>query len=146
MNDVLNALLSLVPPVLVGLVFWVIMRSIVRIDSKERDTYAKIEAEEAHPAQPIPDHELHPRIRQIMLRLNHQHLEHRYRIKGRSATLGTIAIAKPAGQQRPEAFKLYRSCHTTGGSPSLLCRSRCSASQNMLRWCIETLFNAPNES
>jgi flagellar biosynthesis/type III secretory pathway M-ring protein FliF/YscJ len=46
MNDVLNALLSLVPPVLVGLIFWVIMRSIVRIDSKERETYAKIEAEE----------------------------------------------------------------------------------------------------
>lgn len=46
MNDVLNALLSLVPPALVGLVFWVIMRSIIRIDSKERDTYAKIEAEE----------------------------------------------------------------------------------------------------
>lgn len=46
MNDVLNALLSLVPPALVGLVFWVIMRSIIRIDSKERDTYSKIEAEE----------------------------------------------------------------------------------------------------
>ena len=40
-----NALLSLVPPVLVGLVFWVIMRSILRADSKERTVYAEIEAE-----------------------------------------------------------------------------------------------------
>ncbi|MFM5968059.1 MAG: hypothetical protein ACKOQ8_03325 [Micrococcales bacterium] len=40
-----NALLSLVPPVLVGLVFWVIMRSILRADSKERAVYAEIEAE-----------------------------------------------------------------------------------------------------
>jgi flagellar biosynthesis/type III secretory pathway M-ring protein FliF/YscJ len=46
MKDVLDALLSLVPPLLVGCIFWIIMRSIVRIDSKERDTYAKIEAEE----------------------------------------------------------------------------------------------------
>jgi predicted ABC-type sugar transport system permease subunit len=40
-----NALLSLVPPVLVGLVFWVVMRSILRADSKERSVYAEIEAE-----------------------------------------------------------------------------------------------------
>ena len=46
MKDVLDALLSLVPPLLVGGIFWIIMRSIVRIDSKERDTYSKIEAEE----------------------------------------------------------------------------------------------------
>ena len=46
MKDVIDALLSLVPPLLVGGIFWIIMRSIVRIDSKERDTYSKIEAEE----------------------------------------------------------------------------------------------------
>ena len=40
-----NALVSLVPPVLVGLVFWVVMRSILRADSKERAVYAEIEAE-----------------------------------------------------------------------------------------------------
>lgn len=37
---------SLVPPIFVGLLFWFIMRSILRADSKERDTYAKMEAEE----------------------------------------------------------------------------------------------------
>ena len=43
---IINALLSLIPPVLVGLVFWVAMRSILRADSTERREYAKIEAEE----------------------------------------------------------------------------------------------------
>lgn len=46
MNPVLEALLSLVPPLLVGGIFWIVMRSIVRADSNERDAYAKIEAEE----------------------------------------------------------------------------------------------------
>jgi hypothetical protein len=46
MNAFFEAILSLIPPVLVGGIFWIIMRSIVRVDSKERDTYAKIEAEE----------------------------------------------------------------------------------------------------
>jgi hypothetical protein len=32
--------------VLVGLIFWFIMRAIIRADRTERDTYAKIEAEE----------------------------------------------------------------------------------------------------
>ena len=38
--------LSLVPPILVGGVFYVIMRSILRADSKEREVYSQIEAEE----------------------------------------------------------------------------------------------------
>jgi len=46
MQAVIDALLSLVPPLLVGGIFWVVMRSITKVDSKERDTYAKIEAEE----------------------------------------------------------------------------------------------------
>lgn len=41
-----DAFISLIPPILVGLLFWVIMRSILRADQRERDTYAKIEAEE----------------------------------------------------------------------------------------------------
>jgi len=41
-----DAAVSLIPPVLVGLVFWVIMRSILRADSNERKAYAQIEAEE----------------------------------------------------------------------------------------------------
>ena len=38
--------LSLVPPILVGGIFYLIMRSILRADSKERDVYSQIEAEE----------------------------------------------------------------------------------------------------
>ena len=38
--------LSLVPPILVGGIFYMIMRSILRADSKEREIYSQIEAEE----------------------------------------------------------------------------------------------------
>ena len=37
---------SVIPPLFVGLLFWFIMRSILRADSKEREVYAQIEAEE----------------------------------------------------------------------------------------------------
>jgi len=37
---------SLVPTVAVGLVFWLVMRSILRADRTERKVYARIEAEE----------------------------------------------------------------------------------------------------
>lgn len=42
----LNALYSVVPTILVGLIFWFILRSIIRADRNERDVRAKIEAEE----------------------------------------------------------------------------------------------------
>lgn len=42
----LEILASIVPPILIGLLFWFIMRSIIRADSKERQVYAEIEAEE----------------------------------------------------------------------------------------------------
>ena len=41
-----NAVFSLAPTVLVGLIFWFAMRGIVRADRTERDVYNKIEAEE----------------------------------------------------------------------------------------------------
>ena len=40
-----DAFLSLVPPALVGLLFWIMMRSILRADRTERKVYAEIEAE-----------------------------------------------------------------------------------------------------
>jgi len=42
----LNALWSLLPTVVVGIIFWVVMRAILRSDRNERATYAKIEAEQ----------------------------------------------------------------------------------------------------
>lgn len=41
-----NALFSVTPTILVGLLFWFTMRSIMRADRTERDVYADIEAEE----------------------------------------------------------------------------------------------------
>ncbi|MBC7443542.1 MAG: hypothetical protein H7311_13660 [Ramlibacter sp.] len=45
-NFWVSAFWSLLPTILVGLIFWVIMRSILRADRMERKVYAKIEAEE----------------------------------------------------------------------------------------------------
>ena len=41
-----DAGVSIIPPVLVGIVFWILMRSILRADSTERKVYSQIEAEE----------------------------------------------------------------------------------------------------
>jgi hypothetical protein len=41
-----NALFSLVPTVLFGLLFWFVLRSIIRSDGAERDVAARIEVEE----------------------------------------------------------------------------------------------------
>jgi hypothetical protein len=35
-----------VPTILVGLIFWMVMRAIIRADRTERKVYAEIEAEE----------------------------------------------------------------------------------------------------
>lgn len=48
---------SLAPTICVGLIFWFVMRAILRADRTERKEYARIEAEEraklaAEPAQP----------------------------------------------------------------------------------------------
>jgi hypothetical protein len=45
-DPVTAVIFSLAPTVLIGLVFWFIMRAIVRADRSERAAYAKIEAEE----------------------------------------------------------------------------------------------------
>ena len=41
-----NAAYSVIPAILVGLVFWLVMRSIFRADRTERTVYAAIEVEE----------------------------------------------------------------------------------------------------
>ena len=41
-----NALFSVAPTILVGLIFWFVMRAIIRADRSERKAYARIEAEE----------------------------------------------------------------------------------------------------
>lgn len=41
-----NAVFSVAPTILLGLVFWLVMRVIIRADRSERKAYAQIEAEE----------------------------------------------------------------------------------------------------
>ncbi|MEP6482131.1 MAG: hypothetical protein ABJA94_09015 [Rhodoglobus sp.] len=41
-----NAIYSVTPTILVGLIFWFAMRAIIRADRTERTVYSKIEAEE----------------------------------------------------------------------------------------------------
>jgi hypothetical protein len=41
-----NALFSIIPTVVVGLIFWYVIRAIVRADRNERKVYTQIEAEE----------------------------------------------------------------------------------------------------
>ncbi|HEV7740861.1 MAG TPA: hypothetical protein VGO65_00440 [Pseudolysinimonas sp.] len=45
-DPVSSVLFSLAPTILIGLVFWFIMRAVIRSDRGERAAYAKIEAEE----------------------------------------------------------------------------------------------------
>ena len=45
-NFWVSAFWALLPTVAVGLIFWIVMRSIVRSDRTERKAYARIEAEE----------------------------------------------------------------------------------------------------
>jgi hypothetical protein len=46
MDLFLEILGSITPPIFIGLLFWFIMRAIIRADSKEREAYSQIEAEE----------------------------------------------------------------------------------------------------
>lgn len=41
-----NAIYSVTPTILIGLLFWFVMRAIIRSDRTERKAYAEIEAQE----------------------------------------------------------------------------------------------------
>ena len=55
-----NAIYSVTPTILVGLIFWFAMRSIIRADRTERKVYSKIEAEERLKASQKPAPEVSP--------------------------------------------------------------------------------------
>ncbi|WP_440710224.1 hypothetical protein [Herbiconiux sp. YIM B11900] len=46
MDDLWLAIAALAPTVLIGLVFWFVMRALIRSDKSERRAKAKIEAQE----------------------------------------------------------------------------------------------------
>ena len=41
-----NAIWSIAPSLFIGLIFWFVMRAVIRADRGERKAYARIEAEE----------------------------------------------------------------------------------------------------
>ncbi|WP_198165809.1 hypothetical protein [Agromyces laixinhei] len=41
-----NAIWSLAPTVLIGLIFWFVMRAVIHADRNERRAYSRVEAEE----------------------------------------------------------------------------------------------------
>lgn len=47
--------MSMIPPILVGLLFYVVMRAIFRADSTERKVYSEIEAEERKKREKRPN-------------------------------------------------------------------------------------------
>ncbi|MFB2583257.1 hypothetical protein ACEXQD_18570 [Herbiconiux sp. P15] len=46
MNDFWPAIYAVTPTILLGVVFWFIMRSVIRADKSERKALARVEAEE----------------------------------------------------------------------------------------------------
>jgi len=67
---------------------------------------AEVKLQKPHPRQPVPDHKFHPGIGKIVLRLEDQGLEHRYRVERRAAAFGTIAIAKTFDKPATEILKV----------------------------------------
>jgi hypothetical protein len=47
--------MSTIPPILMGIIFYVVMRAIFRADSTERKVYAQIEAEERAKRKKLPN-------------------------------------------------------------------------------------------
>ena len=54
MDSVLAAIGALVPPVGVGVLFWFVLRSMIRADRSERLAVARLDAEETLDVPPAP--------------------------------------------------------------------------------------------
>ena len=52
---VVDFAMSTVPPILMGIIFYIVMRAIFRADSTERKVYAEIEAEERAKRKKLPN-------------------------------------------------------------------------------------------
>ena len=55
MEWVADFAMSTVPPILMGIIFYIVMRAIFRADSTERKVYAEIEAEERAKRKKLPN-------------------------------------------------------------------------------------------
>jgi hypothetical protein len=52
---ILDFSMSTVPPILMGIIFYIVMRAIFRADSTERKVYSEIEAEERAKRKKLPN-------------------------------------------------------------------------------------------
>lgn len=52
---VVDFAMSTVPPILMGIIFYIVMRAIFRADSTERKVYTQIEAEERAKRKKLPN-------------------------------------------------------------------------------------------
>ncbi|WP_439564432.1 hypothetical protein [Microcella sp.] len=50
-----NAVFSVTPTIVIGLIFWFAMRAIIRADRSERETFTEVEAEERARLAARPD-------------------------------------------------------------------------------------------
>lgn len=76
-----------------------------------------------------------------------QHLEHRDRIEGRATALGVVAITEPAGQKRPQTFKLYRARQNLQRIAILAETLQVLRQQKQTAWVHQTSpSNAPSET
>jgi len=67
---------------------------------------AKIEAQKAQPTQPVADQIFHPRVADVVLRREHQDLEHCHRIIWRAAALRAVAIGQRGNQNRAKHLEV----------------------------------------
>jgi len=66
----------------------------------------KIKAQKSQPTQPVADQPFHARVRNVVLRCQHQHLEHDDRVIGRATALGSVRVSQRRHQRRTERFKV----------------------------------------
>ena len=67
---------------------------------------AQVETEKPHLGEPIPDHEFHSGIAQIVLCLQDQRLEHRHRIERWPPAFRSVAIPEPLDQPASEILEI----------------------------------------
>ena len=67
---------------------------------------AKIEAQDPQPAQPVADQILHPRVGDILLRRQHQHLEHRHRNIRRPPALRPVPLGQGGDLHRAKHLEV----------------------------------------
>lgn len=67
----------------------------------------KVKSQETQPTQPGADQPFHGSVGDVVLRGQHQHLQHHHQFIGRSSIRGAVAIGQRGNQRRMERFKIH---------------------------------------